>query len=154
MLRISGNSCDRHFAVVTLDRDLESIDLLVNTTSPYHGVTLIDLARDATVAAFEIDSECEWSIEFLPMSAAQTMTHPGTISGSGDDVVTVPHGGVMNIVGNAADRHFAVIAYGPNGKSLDLLVNTADPYNGTVRVPGGTRYLQIDGVGSWTLTYP
>lgn len=154
MVRIIGNSCSRHFAVWSLDSSLENVDLLVNTTDPYSGVVLIDIAREDTLAGFEISSECNWSIEFLPLSAARVLNTPGSINGANDDIVAVLSGGILNVVGNGAERHFAIWAYDARGNRLDLLVNTTDAYSGNVRVPNGTRYLSIDAEGGWTLTYP
>lgn len=154
LVRIVGNQCERFFSVWSLNSDLDEVDLLVVDTENYSGVTLIDMEIYDTLAGFEIEAECAWSIEFLPISAARLLSRPGNVGGANDDIVAVQSGGRLQVSGNSAERHFAIWAYDATGRSLDLLVNTTDSYSGTVQVPNNTRYLQITAKGGWSLTYP
>lgn len=81
---------------------------------------------------------------------AKRQTHNGT----GDDIVILesPYPRRAAITGNGGSRHFAVIALDANDNRYGLLVNTTDPYAGVVRVPRGTRYLQITAEGEWEIT--
>lgn len=76
---------------------------------------------------------------------------PGEISGNGPYVFALtgsPSQATIN--GNAAERHFAVFAY---GSSRELLVNTTDAYDGTVRVASDTIIIEIKADGEWTIVF-
>jgi hypothetical protein len=77
---------------------------------------------------------------------------PFIIEGVGDAVVDVDRNdspSLIHITGNAASRHFAVKGYG--GGRPTLLVNSTDPYQGTVRLDADTIALEITAVGAWTI---
>lgn len=151
--RITGNACRRHFAVKTYDENNETIDLLVNTTDPYEGVTPVDFYDDEWTYRFEVTSACEWTISLEPLVLADLLTVPGQITGAGDDVIIldIPEGAtpdLAHIVGNAEARHFAVKSFGGWG---DLLVNTTDPYDGTVILDPETILFVVTATGDWTI---
>jgi outer membrane lipoprotein SlyB len=54
------------------------------------------------------------------------------------------------ITGNAAGRYFGVRGY---GSFSELLVNTTDPYEGTVRVDGSTMIIVVQAEGEWTIVF-
>jgi hypothetical protein len=150
IVHILGNSCGRFFAVTNYDSSGQQIDLLVNTTDPYDGIRPIDFRQNEHTTRFEINASCEWQINILPLLSVRSVTVPGTISGSGDDVIALVGGtpDLASIRGNSGSRFFAVTGY---GNSLDLLVNTTDPYEGTVIVSSDTIILEIQGVGEWSI---
>lgn len=80
---------------------------------------------------------------------------PVVYSGSGDDVVVLdPFDGayVFVIGGNADGRHFAVTAYDEYGNYLELLVNTTDPYDGTViEDTFSASTLEVKATGDWEI---
>ena len=92
----------------------------------------------------------DWSIEILPVSSARVLTVPGKMEGNGDEVIALSGAkpDLAIIQGNDQSRHFAVTSY---GKSLDLLVNTTDPYDGKVIVASDTLFLEITATGSWSI---
>ena len=55
---------------------------------------------------------------------------------------------LAKITGNTESQHFAVISY---GKTSDLLVNTTDPYDGTVILSSDVILLEINAVGDWLI---
>ncbi len=76
---------------------------------------------------------------------------PGEYEGTGDTVLIL-HGGkpdIAHIAGNKEGRHFHVWAYGT--EDIDLLVNTSDPYVGTVLMPPSTVILEIGAEGEWLI---
>jgi hypothetical protein len=150
LIHITGNASSRHFAVVSRDAAGESIDLLVNTTEPYDGVRPLDFREGEHTMRLEITATGDWTIEILDLTVARRLEVPGTIEGEGDDVVWLTGGAAdtARIVGNASERHFAVIAY---GRGIDLLVNTTEVYDGTVIIPAGTLMLEIKATGPWTI---
>jgi hypothetical protein len=150
VVRIAGNAAGRHFAVANFGADGSRYELLVNTTEPYSGVRPLDFRANQHTTRFEITATGEWSIEILPITEARELEVPGVIDGVGDDVVrlsgTVPD--IATIIGNEADRHFAVRGYHDR---IDLLVNTTDPYSGRVSLNPNTVVLEITAVGEWTI---
>jgi hypothetical protein len=152
LVRIMGNAASRHFAVTTYGVNGERIALLVNTTQPYEGIRPLDFLQNEHTGRFEVTATGSWTIEILPLASARTSDVPGQIEGSGDDVVLLVGGtpDLATVSGNTAERHFAVKGYG-SGRPR-LLVNTTDPYDGTVRLDSDTLLLEIIATGAWTVT--
>ena len=152
--RIAGNSCNRHFAVKSIDENNETIDLLVNTSDSHEGVVPIDFRNGEWTKRFEVSSNCEWSISLEPLNNASVFEAPGIFEGTGSDVILlktqegqVPD--LAKIVGNSASRHFAVLGW--SFESTDLLVNTSDPYEGTVLLDAETELFEIKAIGDWSI---
>ncbi|MCD8510571.1 MAG: hypothetical protein LRY73_12335 [Bacillus sp. (in: Bacteria)] len=145
LLEITGNSDGRHFAVEGFDAADNRTHLFVNTTDPYSGV-LLD--PQGTTSSFEISGSGSWEITIRSLNSARTVTD--SITGTGDEVLLVTgETRRAKIEGNPNARHFAVQAYHPNGG--DLLVNTTDVYEGTVRMSPDTFLIEITAVGSWSI---
>ncbi len=150
IVHIVGNPGSHHFAVINYDENNEQIDLLVNTTDPYDGVRPLDFKDDVWTVRFEVKASGDWTIEVLPLKDANFVIVPGIIQGEGDDVIFLLEGrpDTATIKGNSIGHHFAVISYG-NGR--DLLVNTTDPYEGTVMLDPSTVILEIKADGAWEI---
>jgi hypothetical protein len=153
IVHITGNAGSRHFAVVSYAPDGGYIDLLVNTTDPYDGIRPLDFDGEHA-ARFEVSATGDWKIEILPLSSAHTLWVPGAMQGADDDVVALAGGtpDLATVNGNAENRHFAIVSYSATTHYLDLLVNTTDPYQGTVMVDRNARYLVVDSEGSWSIS--
>jgi hypothetical protein len=152
LIRISGNAAARHFAVRSYGPDGQRIDLLVNTTEPYEGTHPLDFLDREHTTRFEISATGPWTMEILPLLEARTVRVPGTIEGSGDDVLLLVGDSpdLATITGNSAGRHFAIVGY---SRSRNLLVNTTDPYDGTIRLDADTVILVIKATGPWSITF-
>jgi hypothetical protein len=151
LIHITGNAASRHFAVVSYGHDGQRIGLLVNTTSPYDGRRPLDFMVGEHATRFEVSATGAWTIAILPLTETRRLTVPGSTEGSGDDVIFLIGASpdLATISGNASSRHFAVKGYG--GARPTLLVNTTDPYQGTVRLDADTIALEITAVGAWTI---
>jgi len=151
---IKGNASGRYFSVVTYDSAGEHLDSLVETVDPYDGLRLIDFMATAQITSFGVTATGEWSIELFPFTREYlipyVMTVPGTVSGAGDTLVLLSGESpdVATITGNAGARDFVVVGY---GDSLDVLIDTADPYAGTLVLDPNTILLEITAVGDWTI---
>ena len=55
--------------------------------------------------------------------------------------------GIAHIIGNSASRYFGITSYDNSGETIDLLVNTTDPYEGTVVLKSDTVLFEINAVG-------
>ncbi|MBV6466758.1 MAG: hypothetical protein PGMFKBFP_02082 [Anaerolineales bacterium] len=150
IVHITGNTSSRFFAVKSYGNDGRMNDLLVNTTDPYDGIRLLDFGRGEHSTRFEVSAADGWSIEILPLSSARLLTIPGIIEGKGDEVIlikgAIPY--LAKIKGNANGRFFAVKSY---GKYSDLLVNTTDPYEGTVKISSDVFVLEILASDYWSI---
>jgi hypothetical protein len=150
---ITGNSAGQHFEVTSYNTAGETIDLLVNTTESYDGTVLLDM-HDTHTSRFEIDAVGEWTIIVDSLSNARELEFPGIIEGTGDDVIILeprdpnnPH--LAKIQGNKGAGYFGVTGY--NGYSSDLLVNTTDPYEGTVFLASVPIVIEFKSIGNWYL---
>lgn len=150
MVYVSGNGGSRHFAIHSYDANGNNIDLLVNTTDPFEGVLPLDFLTGEHTFGFEITATGAWTIEVRPLSTIERVSVPGEITGSGPYVfalTTAPSR--ATITGNSAARHFAVFSY---GNSRELLVNTTDPYDGTVRLSSDTIIIVVTADGEWAIS--
>jgi len=151
---ITGNASSAYFSVTNLDANNESIDLLVNTVDPYDGYRPFDWADGACTTRFEVKASGDWTIEILPLPhlAADPgwwLTIPGTREGAGDAVFLLDGTpDTAQISGNAGGNYFGVIGWGTRSA---LLVNTVDPYDGTVLLDKRTFAIEVRASGPWTL---
>jgi len=151
LIHVVGNSCSGFFAVESYGSNNEKIDLLVNTTDPYDGIRPMDFRVGQHTTRFQINASCAWQIQIYPLSAAHIIQVPGNYSGKGDDVLSLigSQADTAKITGNANSSFFAVTGYGENS---DLLVNTTDPYEGTVIISAGIKFLEIQASSDWSIT--
>ena len=148
--RISTTQSGGNFAVISYDSSGKRIDLLVNEIGSYSGIRPIDFLADEHTSRFEVKAEGSWRIEILPHTSARSVSVPGKISGTGDDVILL-RGSTPDIakISHRGDSNFAVMAYGARGR--DLLVNEIGVYNGSVIVSGDAIVLEIVADGNWSV---
>ena len=151
LIHITGNDAGQHFAVMSYDSEGERIELLVNVTDPYDGICPLDFMSGEHTTRLEISATGEWRVEILPLTAARTLTVPGSIEGEGDDVLWLVGAtpDLATIVGNAGGHYFGAWAY---GDGRDMLVNTTDPYEGTVILSSDATLLALQATGAWNVT--
>lgn len=147
VFRIEGNSGANHFAVTCYDENGEYLELLVNTTAPYSGV-VVDPSQ--TTAMMEVKATGPWSITVDSIYSTPSVFPGETFSGTGDAIfITDGQAKTADISGNYGENHFAVIAYSDYS---ELLVNTTDPYNGTVMLPQNAGIYEVKATGDWIIT--
>ena len=148
VFQITGNAEGRHFSVTSYSENGEYLDLLVNTTDAYSGITLDPYLKTSLL---EISATGEWEVILLPTDYLPLYTSGDVVSGFGDDVFYVDNiGKTAEISGNANGRHFAVETWGEN--STDLLINTTDPYTGKVLVKSDAFVFIVSASDSWEIT--
>ena len=149
VLHVVGNANGNHFAVRGYDASGNSTELFVNTINPYDGYTF---DPSCSTSLLEISSTGDWTIELISIYNMQTISTGQTISGTGDSIMMVEnYGTTATISGNQGANHFAVKTYGT--QSNELLVNTVDPYSGTVMLNGDPVILQVNSEGEWEITF-
>lgn len=145
---VIANDSGRHFAVEGYNNHLQQVDLFINTTDPYAGVR-VDPTQTSCI--FAITAADAWDLALAPLTEATVVTAPITIDGKGNVIFYLENAGkTATISGNAESRYFGVIAHHSGGSSL--LVNTTDPYEGTVMLPGGRMLVDVMSEGKWTFT--
>lgn len=145
---ITGNSGAHHFSVKAYDSADEYLELLVNTTEPYEGITM---DGTLTTSLLEISSEDDWAIELLPAAYIPSYTSGDTVTGSGDTVFYVSDiGKTADISGNSDAHHFSVRAISNYG--YDLLVNETEPYSGKVKLDADTFLFVVTAESDWAIT--
>lgn len=150
IIHIIGNSSGRYFGVKSYSSNGESLELLVNTTDPYDGILPMDFRDGEHTTRFEVTAKGQWTIEILPLLSARSISVPGTITGKGDEVILLSGSkpDLAKIKGNSSGRYFGVTGY---GNYSDLLINTTDPYEGTVILASDTIVLEIKASGEWSI---
>lgn len=144
--QITGNSGARHFSVTGYDASGNYTELFVNTTDYYTGSVLDPEQNTRTL---EVKAEGDWTITIVSLYTAPVIKAGETYNGIDDAVLLIPLGSRSAVInGNSWARHFAVKTY---GSGFDLLVNTVDPYSGTVRVDSGATVMTVTAQGGWSI---
>ena len=146
---IKGNDVSRYFSVKGYDENGNPVDLFVNTTDPYEGVRI---DPDQITTMLEINSNGDWYIEVRSIWTCDIVSEAGLYEGTGDSVFLFDYDNckTADISGNAESRFFSVKSY---GSSNNLMVNTPDPYEGTVMIKYNPSIFVVDSVGSWTIDF-
>ena len=140
----------RNFMVESRDATDDYVDLVVNEVGDYDGLRPLDFDREQP-ASLRIRADGSWKVTVMSADKAPKFT--GKASGKA--------GGVLLAVDPAApDQNVRFTHKGRSNVALslrgeeypDLLVNEIGQYSGDMVVPTGTRYIDIDASGSWTLT--
>ena len=151
LLYAQGGAPDTNFIVEAFRTGDTTGDPLINVIGPYQGVRPLDFDGGQTMR-LQVTATGSWTIEVRSLRSMRSVDAPGTISGSGDEVIRVTGAAVSaHIQGNAASSYFGVTSYGSTGGYQDLLVNTTDPYSGTV-VLFGPGIIEVQAQGSWNLS--
>lgn len=133
-----------HFAVKAHHND--SYDLLVNTTNPYDGKTLIIPNKEYT---FEVNARGDWSIDIYEIGNSLTDSFEGT----GDFVTPFFYGTSETYeISSTGSGHFSVKGW--TDKGYDLLVNTTDAnYSGKVLLKGSSKggFFEINSSREWSI---
>ena len=142
---------DSAFIVRPIDSTGKEGISLVLTVGPFEG-TVFQSAVSKPIVALSVKAEGDWTIEILPVTSAPQV---GTknVSGTGSAVVkwAKPSTGYKKIAfTNDGEGAFIVRPIDARGKERISMVLNVGPYNGSVLLPTGTRYLKITSDGNWT----
>lgn len=150
IVHITGNASSGYFSVTSYDANGQMLNLLVNTTDSYDGLRPLDFMNDEHTTRFEVKASDAWTIEVLPLSSIEKLQIPGEKSGTGDYLFALSGGtpDLAKITGNSSAGYFGVYGY---GDSINLLVNTTDPYDGTVMLSSDILIIEVQSTGEWTI---
>ena len=162
VMKIIGNSSGSHFAVAGYDADGNQTDLFVNTTSYYDGLVALDfdyLRSGQDTTHLEVNASGDWNVGVFPIGAADWVDVPGEISGEGDNVIILDRSennpSLARITGNQNSNHFAVVGWHEESgwpSRADLLINTTQSYEGTVRLDPATMILEVTAADDWVIS--
>ena len=139
-----------NFVVESRDATGDYVDLVANEVGDYDGLRPLDLEREQP-ASLRIRADGRWKITVMVVDKAPRWT--GKASGKA--------GATLLLVDpKAADQQVRFTHKGRSNCALtirgeersDLLVNDIGRYSGEMVLPTGTRYVEIETSGSWTLT--
>ena len=125
-------------------------DLLVNEIGSFPGWVYA-----APGNFFKIESSGSWTVEVRPISYARQWNGQSAITGKGDSVVLLSGGSLgTTTITNSSRSNFSVVACGPDGAYLDLLVNEIGSYRGEVLLPSEDAIVLVvnDVGGSWAMS--
>jgi hypothetical protein len=151
LLNITGNAALAHFVVKGFDGTGNPTYTLVDAVDKYHGNVLIDWFGESETKQLQVAATGPWSVAVKPFTDMRVVPAPGTIKGTGDDVIRVT--GLPNkltITGNKDGAYFGILFIDPTGNRSQVLVDTIEPYQGDVVMPGAG-VLLIEAVGAWTI---
>ena len=150
---VSANASGRYFGIKPILVTGESGISLVNTTDPFDGTVLLLGTDQDAIVGFEVSSNGPWTFLIKSIAEVPYLGRTETIEGSGDALVRVDETvGLTTITvnGNEEGRYFGIR---PHGARYSVsVINTTDPYSGTVRLDPGTLLLEITAIGSWSIT--
>jgi hypothetical protein len=154
LISYEGQSNKGYFAIVPYDESENPMSSIctVNSFDPYKGACLFN--TDGEYAArLEIKTTGNWTIKISSLSQARTLLVPGSIEGSGNDVIVLTGGSpdLTTITGNVDKQLFVLIPYKADGSRMISLVNTTDPYQDTVSLKSDTAIIEITATGSWSI---
>lgn len=137
-----------NFAIWSLDKNGDHIDLLVNTIGAYSGTTTTGM-RNATAAFLEISASGPWTITLTPIADTPVMTSGQPMHG--DKVVKVNTGTATKLtITNTGKSNFVV--HGVSSSTSKLLVNEIGNYSGTVVNSNFTMFI-VKSEGDWTISW-
>lgn len=140
-----------YFGITITDADNEYAGLLANEIGTYQGIAPIHLGSSNPMRGLDVDADGTWTITIKPIAEARDLTDAG-LDGTTDDVLDAYRlaGQVVDIT-HTGDGYFGITAYTDDGDYNGLVANEAGPYEGTQRIPAGTRWLEVDTDGLWTI---
>jgi hypothetical protein len=125
-------------------------DLLANTIGAYEGIVPLDFRDIEHTTRLEVIADGAWEIQIHPMQNMRTEVIPGTIMGTGDDVVYIGGGepDLLKVDASQASRNFVIQAV---THRLELVVNELAPYTGTTILDPNSIILIVKATGGWSL---
>ena len=150
---VSANASSRYFGIKPILVSGDSGSSLVNTTDPFEGTVLLLGAGQDAIAGFEVSSNGPWSFTIKSIAEVSYLGPAETIEGSGDALIRLDETQgltTISVIGNEEGRYFGVRQHGDSSFSV---INTTDPYTGTVRLDPGTLLLEVTAIGTWSITF-
>jgi len=145
-------SSGSNFIVTSYDANNQQMELLINVIGAYEGTVPVDFRESEYTSRLEIKAAGPWEIQILPLIQVRRATIPGTIEGTGDDVIALDGDNADTMIANASlgSSNFVVYSYSTSG-SIDLVFNEIAPYTGTALLDPDTFIISVNATGPWSL---
>jgi hypothetical protein len=145
-----------NFIVWLKDQQGNDIDLLANTLSAYRGGRVISVPTENNYF-LNITASGPWTVHITQPRPASAPGVPQIFNGTSDaysGFITLNDGVANFNMTYQGDSNFIIWLYRSNGEQLDLVENEIGPRSDSkgVQVSAGTYILDIQGVGSWSVT--
>ena len=141
-----------NFIVSSLDKDFESVDLLVNEIGNYEGMVLLSRGYSFNAKEpkrLEITADGAWTVHIAPASSAPVFA--GVASGTGSAVLRYDGQSSRIAVSHDGESNFIITTYSANATLGDLIVNEIGDYSGVV-VLRKNPYIVINADGKWSIS--
>ncbi len=143
-----------YFTVESFDASGKHLEFLVDTIGDYSGTVPVDFDQTAT-RRLTINADGTWGIQFLPLTSAQIVPVPGTITGKGQQVFSLvgQTPDVITVDASQASSTFLiqVYKYSPALDYIGILVNGIAPFTGVFTAPSGAVLLSVTATGTWKI---
>jgi hypothetical protein len=139
-----------YFGVIARDAQDGWVADLVSATQPYTGTVPADFGGASTAKIDVAALGSSWKVELRGPDTARVLVTPGSITGTGSEVVAVVgRPDALTITGNPSGLdHFHVRTLGADPQNL---IMTNGSYSGTTSV-GDIAFVAVDATGAWTIT--
>lgn len=135
-----------HFAIEAVNGRNQMVELLVNTTRPYQGVTAYGVLDSGTKRRLKVTASEAWHIRIDPLGVIPTAS--SSFKANGDAVFSYEGPAARMKISCETASHFAVHqAWSPHRSNL--LVNRVGRYSGTVLLEAGPSFLIFDADDPW-----
>lgn len=145
-----------NFIVWLKDQQGNDIDLLANETNAYRGGRVISVATENNYL-LNITASGPWTVHIAQPRPASAPGVPQAFNGTSDaysGFITLNTGVANFNMTYQGDSNFIIWLYSSSGEQVDLVENEVGSRNDSkaVQVPAGIYILDIQGVGSWSVT--
>lgn len=146
-----------NFIVTPIDLAGKDGLTLVNAIGRYQGTRPFntDYFSAAGISGLQIQADGPWTLTVRPLASARRWAGR-SVSGKGDDVLLLsppaPVRGLSTLTAAHNGPSNFIVRPITAGRAGISLVNKIGRYRGTVRLPGGTEYLDVTADGDWAFT--
>ncbi len=139
-----------NFVVESRDGTGDYVDLVVNEVGDYDGLRPLDLEREQP-ASLRIRADGRWKVTVMVVDKAPKWTGKASGKAGATLLLVDPAAPDQNVRFTHKGRSNCALTV-RGEESSDLLVNDIGAYSGDMVLPTGTRFVEIETSGSWTLT--
>lgn len=137
------------FKVTGLDANGAEVTTLVESEGPYSGSVAVDFRDEQDSRSLAVKAEGAWKIHMVPVETLTPL--PGSIAGSGDNVVLYTGGVGPVALSHSGSGPFEVNYFEINTRKITTLVDEQGPYEGNLELRGPA-FVWITADGDWSLT--
>ena len=142
-----------NFAVILLDSEGDTVELLVNTIGKFDGSKAVGIKRKGTYL-LDISADGRWSVSTAKPKLNPTIRRFSAHGQEASHLFTLDAGLHVFRMKHDGKSNFAVILLDSEGDTIELLVNTIGKFDGSKAVGikrKGNYLIDISADGNWTV---